>query len=296
MSKIGWLFVFLALALTGCATPNTIRLMDGGKDGKIVREVGIDPVMFAGLPWSDNLKDGNFVVVLGNFPQTPESYAEWDPLRIRYQAHAIGADGREYVAHAVFAGYIQCHPRFFIFVEGLRKPATDVKVVTLSTLLDRGFTAEGKPIKGFDAAKFQSDAKYRRELVSREGTALTAVRQINGMERAFDYWTVYQTKSGQIAVPLDPEKVKFLSGINPQYAYWEKVVGTTKGSVSPDYVGTALGVVFDLIQAGSANSKGFDYESVMSRKQQGYNLVFMEALRNEGQRSCMAALAAERRK
>ncbi len=296
MSRLGCVLLFLVLTLTGCATPNTIRLMDGGKDGRVVREIGIDPVMFSGLPWSDDLKQGNFVTLLGNFPQTPESYAEWDPLRIRYQAHAVGTDGKEYVAHALFAGYIQCQPRFFVFVEGLRKPTSDVKVVTLSTLLDRAYGLDGRPIKTFDRGKFQSDAKYRQELVSREGTALTAVRQIGGMERAFENWTVYQTKSGLIATPLDPQRVRFLSGINPQYSYWEKVVGTTRGAVSLDYIGTSLNLVIELIQAGSADSKGFDYASVMSRKQQGYNLVFMEALRTEGQRSCMTAIAAERRK
>jgi hypothetical protein len=213
-----------------------------------------------------------------------------DP-RIRYQAHAVGKDGQEYIAHALFAGYIQCQPRFFVFVEGLKKPAAEVKGVTLSTLFDRAYTFAGQPIKGFDAGKFQSSAQYRQEFIQREGTALSDVRHIGGMEKAFGNWSVYKTKSGQIAVPLEPEKIKFLSGINPQYSYWEKVVGTTRGSVSLDYISTTLGVVVELMTADSAPSKGFDYESTMSRRQQGYNLAFMEVLREGGQRSCSAALS-----
>lgn len=287
--------VLVALALAGCATSNAIRLTDGkGNQQKVVREIGIDPVMFAGLPWTKDLKEGNFVTVLGNFPQTPESYAEWDPLRISYQAHAVGEDGREYVAHALFAGYIQCQPRFFVFVEGLKEPMATVKVVTLSTLLDRAYTLDGQQIKGFEAGKFQSDAHYRKKFILREGMALNATQYIEGMDRAFDSWTVYNTKSGQIAVPLEPEKVKFLSGINPQYSYWEKFRGTTSGAVSLDYISTSLNLTVELMFAGSAPSKGFDYEAVMSRKQQGYNLAYMEALRDEGQRSCSAAMAAER--
>ncbi len=294
MSKNGWLIVvFLALVLTGCATPNTIRLTDGKESKTVIREVGIDPVMLTGLPWSDNLQQGNFVTVLGNFPPSPESWAEWDPLRIRYQAHAIGADGREYVAHALFAGYIECVPRLFVFVEGLQNPDTDVKVVILSTLLDRAYTLEGKQIEKFDAGAFQSDASYRKEMILRGGTVLKTTRHIGGMEEAFGNWSVYNTKSGLIATPLQPEQIKFLAGINPQYSYWEKVVGTTGAAVSIDYISTTVGIVFDLISAGSAKSQGFDYNSVMSRQQQGYNVAFLEALRDEGSRNCLMARIAK---
>lgn len=295
MPKNGWwLSIFVAFALVGCATPNTIRLTDGkGSKEAVVREVGIDPVMLTGLPWSENLKQGNFVTVLGNFPLSPESWAEWDPLRIRYQAHAIGADGREYTAHALFAGYIECAPRLFVFVEGLKNPDADVKVVTLSTLLDRAYALDGKQIANFEVGKFQSDALYRKEMILREGTALNTSRHIGGMEEAFGNWSVYETKSGQIATPLEPEKIKFLSGINPQYSYWEKVVGTTSASISIDYISTTVGIIFDLISAGSAKSQGFDYNSVMTRQQQGYNVAFLEALRDEGSRSCIMARVAK---
>ena len=295
MSQIGWNVLFVALLVTGCATaPNAIRLTDGeGKEAKVVRSMGIDPVMFSGLPWTDALKNGNFVTVLGVFPGTPESYAEWDPLRIRYQAHAVGASGREYAAYAVFAGFINCVPRYFVVVEGLQEPLADVKAITLSTLLTRAYDLQGKEVK-VDAAKLQNSAAYRRELIEREGTSLAAVRPIQGMRRAFDNWSVYDTKSGRIATPLDEAKVKYLSGINPQYSYWEKVTGSAIASVSPDYVSTSVGIVFDLIAATKVKAQGFDYESVMSRSQQGYNLAVLEALRQAGEKSCRIAEMKER--
>lgn len=291
MSKNGWFtMLLLAFALAGCATPNTIRLTDGkGKTQTVVREVGIDPVMLTGLPWSEDLKQGNFLTLLGNFPQTPENWAEWDPLRIRYQAHAVGRDGREYTAHALFAGYIECAPRLFVFVEGLKNPDADVKVIILSTLLDRAYTLEGKQVEKFEAGPFQSDALYRKEMILRDGTALDTSRHIGGMEEAFANWSVYNTKSGQIATPLESEKIKFLAGINPQYSYWEKVVGTSGGAISIDYISTTVGIVFDLISAGSAKSQGFDYNSSISRQQQGYNVAFLEALRDEGSRNCITS-------
>ncbi len=286
MSKIGWILLS-ALLISGCATtPNAIRLTDGeGKETRVVRSMGIDPVMFSGLPWTDDLRSGRFVALLASFPATPETWAEWDPLRIRYQAHAVGADGREYPAYAVFAGYIGCTPRYFVFVEGLQKPETDVKAVTFSTLLDRAYDLRGREVK-FEPAKLQNDAAYRKELIQREGTSLTAVRSVQGMRRAFDSWSVYDTKSGQIVTPLDGPRVKYLSGINPQYSYWEKVTGSARVSVNADYVSTVVGIVFDLVSAGSVKAHGFDHGSVMSRSQQGYNLAVLESLRQAGEKSC----------
>ncbi len=288
MLKNGWMLLVLVVVLiSGCATaPNTIRLTDGDK--KVVREMTIDPVMFSGLPWSPALKSGNFVTVLGVFPRTPESYAEWDPLRIRYQAIAVGDDGREYVAYAVFAGFIGCVPRYFILVEGLQKPLASIKVLTFSTLLTHAYTLQGREVK-MESAKLQGDARYRKKLVLESGTSLTDMQPIRGQRRAFDGWNVYDTKAGQIITPLDPEKVKYLSGINPQYGYWQKVIGSTRGAVSLDYVSTAVGVVFDLIAARSVKAQGFDYESMMSRSQQGYNLTVFESLRKEGEKTCRSA-------
>lgn len=290
MLRTGLTLLFAVLLATGCATtPNAIRLTDGqGNEAKVVREMAIDPVMFSGLPWTDNFREANFVTVLAAFPQTPESYAEWDPARIRYQAHAVGADGREYPAYAVFAGYIACAPRYFVFVEGLKDPMADVKVVTLSTLLTHVYDLHGRELS-MDADKFQNDAAYRKEFVSREGTPLDAVRPIRGMSRAFKGWSVYRTKAGEIVTPLDAEKVKYLAGINPQYSYWEKVTGTAHIAVSPDYVSTAIGVVFDLISAGQAKAHGFDYGSMQPRANQGHNIAILQALRDAGQRSCVVS-------
>lgn len=287
MSKIGCIVLSAALLVSGCATaPNAIRLTDGeGKEAKVVRSMDIDPVMFSGLPWTDDLRSGRFVTLLASFPATSETWAEWDPLRIRYQAHAVGSDGREYPAYAVFAGYIGCSPRYFVFVEGLQKPEADVKAVTFSTLLDRAYDLRGREVK-FDAAKFRKEASYRKEFVQSEGTATDAVRPVQGMRRAFDGWNVYDTKSGRIATPLDQTQVKYLSGINPQYSYWEKVIGTTRGVVTPDYTTMVISYVFELIEAGQVKPQGFDYNSTTNRMRQGYNLAVLESLRQAGEKSC----------
>ncbi|MDP2838333.1 MAG: hypothetical protein Q8O53_03605 [Candidatus Moranbacteria bacterium] len=171
-----------------------------------------------------------------------------------------------------------------------------MKVVTLSTLVDRAYTAGGEEILGFEPGKFQSSAAYRREFTLAHGTSLVEMRPIPDMVQAFSGWNVYTTKTEAIATPLAPEQVKYLSGINSQYHYWDKVKGTARGAVSLDYVGTAIGIGFDLINAAGAKSQGFDYQSMMGRAQQGYNLSVLERLRAQGEQSCLAAKLAERRK
>ncbi len=289
-------FAFVAaLFLVGCATaPNVINLTDGKAGPQVIRTFQVDPVMLSGLSWSEDLKHGNFVTVLGRFPTTAASYAEWDPLRIRYQAHAVSSDGTEYTAQAVFAGLPPCAmaPVLFIFVEGLQKPEAEVKVITLSTLVDRAYTPDGQEVKGFDPARFQTSAMYRQEFTIQHGTALTALREVGDMSRAFANWSLYKTPGGVMISPLEPAQVKYLSGINPQYGYWEKLLGTARGSVHMDLVATAIGTGFDLIYAASAPSKGFDAASAISRKQQGYNIAVLEALRTQSAQACERAKTA----
>lgn len=279
----------VALLLAGCATtPMVLRLTDGDNQ-RVVRELPIDPVMFAGLPWNDTLARGNYFAVLGTFPETQAALAEWDPLRVRHQAYASGADGTEYVAHALFAGFIACVPRYIILIEGLTRPETGVKVVTLSTLVDRAYTAQGEEIAGFKAGDFQSSASYRREFTQASGSEVTMLRPVPDMAQAIAGWSLYDTKLGRLATPLDPEQVKQLASINTQYQYWDKVQGTARGALSLDYVGTALGVAFDLIDAREAPSRGFDHQSLISRAKLGYNWAVWAALRTHGSQSCQVA-------
>lgn len=287
----------VAVALTGCVTSNSIPLTVI-KGGAVVRDVTYDPVMLSGLMWTKDLQAGNFVTIQTTFPETAEAYAEFEAfVRVRYQAHAIGEDGREYVANSLFAGFEGCQPRYITIVEGLKEIKGDVKIVNLSTLLDRAYTAFGTEIPGFDPAKFQTDAAYRKEFVLREGTALNVVRPMTGMQRAFENWTIYTTQKGELITPLDEKKVDYLKRINPMYSGWEKFKGTARLAIPlpPDAVMIAVSLMFDVIESQQAKSAGWDHGSVMrSRLHQGFNLKIFERLRAEGELSCMAAIAAQR--
>lgn len=266
--------------LGGCAGgPNNVVLRN--EKSEVVREMGVDPVMFSGIPFTENIRTGNFVAVLADFPQTAESYAEWDPLRVRYQAHAVGSDGREYPAYALFAGFIGGTPRYIVIVEGVTERKDDIRILTFSTLLSKAYSLKAKPVEAFDAKKYKDSGSYRAEICAAGGTPLSESRLVTGMRDAIANWNVYRTKSGPLATPLSEQDVKYLAGINPQYGYWEKFTGTAKVGASPDYISSGVGLVMDFLRASGAKSTGFDYESVQSRLRQGYNMTILEAMRQK---------------
>jgi len=270
--------VVISVLLGGCASmPNEVVLRS--ESSQVVRRIGVDPVSFSGLPLSEDIRSGRFVAVLADFPRTAESYAEWDPLRIRYQAHAVGDDGREYPAHALFAGFIGGSPRYIVIVEGITERRSDIRVLTFSSLLTKAYSLKGEEVRPFDARRFKDSESYRAEVRIREGTSLDGCRAVTGMRDAIAGWNVYKTESGPLATPLSEEDVKYLSGMNPRYGYWEKFTGTARVGLSPDYVSSTIGLVMDFLRASGAKSTGFDYDSVQPRLRQGYNLVMLEAMR-----------------
>jgi hypothetical protein len=119
----------------------------------------------------------------------------------------------------------------------------------------------------------------------------------NILKVAFPAWDTYGHQSGAgLKTPLTQEQIQYLKGLNPQYKYGEKLVGTANASISADPISTGLGVFFDLIGAKLAKSKGFDRKSTVSREDMGYKFMILEAMRAAGQESCAASLQmAERR-
>lgn len=274
------LLIASVIFLGGCAGgPNSVVLRN--EKSEVVREMGVDPVMFSGIPFTENIRTGNFVAVLADFPQTAESYAEWDPLRIRYQAHAVGNDGHEYPAYALFAGFIGAAPRYIVIVEGVTERKADIRILTFSTLLSKAYSLKAEQVAAFDAKKYKDFGSYRAEICAVAGTSLSEARLVTGMRDAIGNWHVYKTKSGPLATPLSESDVKYLAGINPRYGYWEKFTGTARVGLSPDYVSSGIGLVMDFLRASGAESTGFDYESVQPRLRQGYNMTILEAMRQK---------------
>lgn len=286
----------LSIALTASmlATPalagSAVRLQ--GTDVAI----GYDIMDSAGLYWDENMQRGNYVAVAGLMPDTPESWAEWDPLAIATPVIGVATDGTIYQGKAFNAGYINCSPApvLFVVLEGLTTQRSDVRVVFLSRRATSAYRLDGGNTTGFDPKKFKKDPAWRQEFILSQGTPLSVAQPAtNIMRDLFPRWDSYSVK-GQgslLKTPYDPDQVKYLSGINPQYKFGEKFVGTASVSISPDIISTAIGALFDLLGAATAKPKGFDTRSTIGREQYGYNVQVAIQMRDLRVQSCIRSIA-----
>jgi len=273
--------VALLIILSGCATsrPNSVDLRN--EKSEIIRTLTIDPVELSGIPYTDNIRTGNFVAVLGDVPQVATWFSEFDALRIRYQAHAVGSDGREYPAYAIDAGYIGGARKYIVIVEGIKDRRSDIRVQTYSTLFSEAYSLKGVRMEGFDEKQALNSERYRAQICAEYGTKLSECRLVTGMQEAIGRWDVYKTKSGLLATPFSEKNMRYLAGINPQYGYWEKFTASATLSASPDYVSSTIGIAMDFIRAFGVESVGLDYKSVQSRQKQGINMMILEAQRKK---------------
>ncbi|NTV54883.1 MAG: hypothetical protein HGA16_00055 [Candidatus Moranbacteria bacterium] len=243
------------------------------------RKEDFKPLAFAGVALTGEIKAGNFTCFSWNFPETPEALAEWDPLRVSYQAHVVGADGKEYVSHALFAGIAGSYPapRYAGVVEGITSARPDLKGVTLSTKLQKAYTLSGVEIREFDPEKW-ADGEYRRAFVLRYGTPLSDTPVTDLVKSEIAHWNVYQTTIGLVASPWDESQVRKLAEMNPRYSFFGKLVDVGNFRVSLSMIATASGAALDVLSAIGAKSTGFDYKSQQSRIDQGYNLLVWNQL------------------
>lgn len=280
----------LLVTLSGCGTmsPNSVTLKSDAKSSSIPQPetvIAIDPVAFAGIPYSDALRQGGFISLLARFPESETALAEYDAYRVSYPCYAVDGSGRTYPAHALFAGYVGMRLSAVIIVEGLNAPRGDLRIIWLSTRVRSAYTLTGQDAPElFDAKRFRNSAEYRKEFTQRNGTSATALRPISDMDKAIATWTVYETKSGTIASPLSLEQVRNLAGENPGYGFGEKFIANAQGGLSVsfnpglDLISNATQLAFNLARALGANSTGLDYESDISRRRYGINLKIFTSL------------------
>ena len=297
------LMMAAALVATALSTPayagNSVQLKDGKQ---VVMSIGYDPMDSTGIYWNQNLESGNYVAIAGLHPNSPEAWAEWDPYAPITAGLAVSATtGREYPLRVFNAGYINCSPRpvLLVLVEGVREQQGDIKIILLSRRADMAFVLNGGNTgQALNKKKFQQDAQYRKAFVLTHGTSLAdGPSATNILKAAFPVWDTYQHKDGRrLKTPLNPEQIQYLKGLNPQYGYGEKLVGTAQVSISMDPISTAMGAVFDLMGGLFAKPKGFDRKSVVGRQDMGYRLMVLEAMRADGQQSCAASLQLAGRK
>lgn len=253
------MLLITAVLLLGCATTRTIKnaSLPGNETEK---EMLIEPFESVGVSQTGAMKRGDITVIQGVFPDI--LFGEYYPGRIRWNAWIVSEeDGREFFGQSIFSG-IDYSGHFLetIIIDG---KVTRAKVIILSTLANYVYDLAGNEIS-IDRKKFLlNEDDYRQKIVLKKGTPIGDMKKASGFHEMLKQWNRYQTPNGILLSPLGEEEIRLIAGINPQYSFSEKLVGSGRFSISMDPIATAVGIGIDIFRAsnGSVPSTGWDYNS-----------------------------------
>jgi hypothetical protein len=283
----GFVILFLGVAiLSGCAT-DQMKVKDSNisekylsaKEKKDGVNLLIEPYKSIGIKVTPAILQGKVTIVKGLFNNM--LWGEYFPGRIRWDVWYVRDDGREFYAQAVFAGPSEetgANEMIFI-IDGVRAETLTAKGAQISTMADYGYSllSDEFPI---ERAKFINDKKYRHQEISKNGTKVSDLKIVSGFLSELRKWNAFKTEDGDtILTPLGSKDVEMLASINPQYSFSEKLIGTGKFSVTMDPISFAQGIAIDLIRAGNAPSKGWDYASELpDRRYMGFVVKYITTL------------------
>lgn len=289
-----FIITLLAAMLVGCITmPQTVEVRETtgplatlAVDGKV--SLAIDPVAFLGVRSTADIEEGNFTVVYARFPDDPNGLlGEFDARRVSYPVFAVGPDGREYPAQALFAGFATCEPTLAVLVEGTRSLRGFTAVLT-NTARDKLYDLKGVAVK-VDAEKFRKSGDYRRQVIAKNGSSLDRFVQVRDYDRIIHGWQLLNTAPhiGRIRTPYPLEFVQGVARINPQHSHSEKFLATTSGSVNPlNPMATVVGVVMEYIVSNNAPALGWTGDSLAPRGDQAFNIWILRTLEKRARPYC----------
>jgi hypothetical protein len=284
------LLVLGAAILSGCGPTNELRVKDVGISQKYLTNsekkngvnLLIEPYQSVGIRYTSAIKQGKVTVIKGSFPRM--LFGEYFPGRIRWNVWFIREDGREFFAQAVFSGVGRTGQLEMVFIiDGVRAEVLNAKGMQISTMVDYSYDLEAKEFPT-ERAKFINDKNYRREMIMKHGTPVSNMAVVPDFLKVIQKWNAFDdADTGEkILTPLGTEEIKLIASINPQYAYWEKLVGTMRGAITADWIATAQLAAIDLIRAGNAPSTGADYLSeVPNRRYMGFVVDYIFKLYEE---------------
>ncbi len=248
------------------------------QDNKV--DLLLEPYETLGLLLTPAIKEGDITIIQGIFPNI--LFGEYYPGRIRWNGWIVQEDGKEFFTQILlstidYSGYFL----ETVVIDG--KPDTDARVLALSSLLEFAYDLAGNEFP-VETHNFLKDANNRHQFVIKSGTKIGEMEKIPAKDflAILANWNQYQTPKGIILSPLGEKEIKFIAGINPQYSFSEKLVGSGKYSLSPDYIGTSVGIALDIFRAanGSVPSAGWDYNSQLpSRRNMALIIDYVSEMR-----------------
>jgi hypothetical protein len=309
------LVLLAAVLLSGCTVNRlemkNVNLISPDLSKKAEMRMLIQPHQSLGLEPTPAIRNGNISTFLVVFPK--RLFGEYFPGRLRWNTWTVLENETEAFGQIIFSGM---HPLGDYFgTEVIDGRVNSGQTAILSSALDYIYSPFGKELP-VDQGKFLTDPKYRYEKIrevnkDKNGNVfnLNSLSRIDGFQQVIKNWNQIQYPEGYLLSPYGVEGVAAIRGINPQYSYFQKLVGTGRFAIrpTPDPVSFAIinsiGILMDMLAAGSAPSKGWDYMSQLpSRRDMSFTIEYLLRLaeveikkRNQVNQQLIQAQGAPRR-
>jgi hypothetical protein len=286
------LVMVLAATLTGCATTMKMQNINNpaaslekvGESGKI--EMLIQPHQTLGLEPTAAVCRGDISAYQIVFPK--RLLGEYFPGTLRWNVWVIRNDGSESFGQVLFSGI---HPSGdFLGTVILDGKISSGQLVILSTDMQFIYSPLEREMP-VEREKFLTDPAYRQKMikeinrtVDEKDFNISSLTSVENFQAIIKGWNQIQFPEGYLLSPYGMEEIALIRGKNPQYSYFEKLIGTGRFAirVGIDPIGMAIvnaaGIAMDLIRATGAPSKGRDFSSEVNRREASFTVEYLLTL------------------
>lgn len=243
-----------------------------------------EPYEYMGLEETAAIKAGHYTLKKVMFPDDLD--CENFPGRVSWSGWVVNPDGKEFWAQALFAGLDESlKPFMVIVIDGDETTGLmpDAKYVTLSSGATFAYDAGGSSVEIFSPEDYWRKPEYRKEIADEHGDKIGDLEKVDPviMEKIMTNWSYFHSdERGGIKFysPLTEEQFKEVASINPQYTFAGKFVANSRLMISPDYIAVAISLGFDVMRSADAPSTGWDFDSVISRRNMSFTMRYTKGL------------------
>jgi hypothetical protein len=263
----------------------TASLEKAGESRKI--EMLIQPHQTLGLEPTLAVCQGNISAYLVVFPK--RLLGEYFPGTLRWNVWVIRDDGSESFGQVLFSGI---HPSGdFLGTAVLDGKVIAGQLAILSTDMNYIYNSYNDKELPIEREKFLTDPAYRKKMVQEVNRTVdgkdfnvSSLTSVPNFQDTIKSWNQIKFPEGYLLSPYGVEEIALIRGKNPQYSYFQKLIGTGRFAirVGIDPIGMAIanaaGIAMDLIRATGAPSKGRDFSSVVSRREESFAVEYLLTL------------------
>ncbi len=254
------------------------------QSGKV--EMLIQPHQTLGLEPTPAICRGDISTYLVVFPK--RLLGEYFPGTLRWNVWVVRDDDTESFGQVLFSGI---HPSGYFFGTAvLDGKITDGQMAILSTDMRFIYSPFEREMP-VERDKFLTDPVYRKKMVKEVNKSvdgkdfnISSLTSVPDFQSVIKSWNQIRFPEGYLLSPYGVDEVALIRGKNPQYSYFEKLVGTGRFAirVGVNPIGMAIvnaaGIAMDLIRATGAPSKGRDFSSEVSRREESFTIEYLLTL------------------